>query len=267
MSEAELSKMKVADLKLELKKRGLTTTGNKTDLIERLMTASSGKDWLLDDTLDHEDDLLDDEELEKDLLSDHEDELLNPSPPKSATKQTAPSAEPAPIAKKVSLKRNLSIPAVIETPKPAVVSEGEEPAKKVIKLAELTEEDRIKIRAQKFGASAPAAGGTAPAASVTSVERKLARAARFGISSPPGGTATERSGNSIKNSAPAVDIEVLKKRAERFGATTATTLNKAEQEEKLKKRQERFGAAASESSKADLAAKAQQRLERFKMAA
>lgn len=46
-------------MKLELKKRGLSTDGKKNDLIERLQT-SIGDSALLDDT---HDDLLDDEDL------------------------------------------------------------------------------------------------------------------------------------------------------------------------------------------------------------
>lgn len=49
----------VTELKQELKKRGLSVDGKKSDLIERLQT-SIGDSALLDDT---HDDLLDDDDL------------------------------------------------------------------------------------------------------------------------------------------------------------------------------------------------------------
>jgi len=45
--------------------------------------------------------------------------------------------------------------------------------------------------------------------------------------------------------APEVDLETLKRRAERFGQTNSGALKKAELAEKLKARQERFGASGS----------------------
>lgn len=60
--------------------------------------------------------------------------------------------------------------------------------------------------------------------------KKQARAERFGT------------GGSTKiGAAPSVDLDTLKKRAERFGQSSATVMKKAELDEKLKKRQERFG--------------------------
>lgn len=212
--------------------------------------------------MDH--DLLDDEELDdKSLLEDHEDELLNPSPPtlkksvlpptvKPPTEPPIVPQEPQPVAKKVSLKRNLSVTPIIE-PAAAEVkldSDTEQPPKKLVKLSDTTPEDRLKARAAKFGASA-AAAATTISTPAGGDDKKQARAARFGTSGAAG----------------AVDLDTLKKRAERFGATTAKQLTQVEQDEKLKKRQERFGVVTAASTKAEYAAKAQQRLERFKTAA
>lgn len=253
-------------MKQELKKRGLSTTGNKNELIDRLQNASStgslNKDnsWL-DDPLDHDDVLLSDEELDEDgLLKD--DDLLNPSPEVSKTQLSTTTPESTTSAKKVSLKRNLPITAPIfeeEEKKEEKVGSSDEktesgPPKKVIKLTELTAEERAKIRAEKFGvASAPTSGTTVAKAVDNSDEKKLARAARFGLSS---------ANTEIKVGA---DIETLKKRAERFGTVTAAPLSKVEQDEKLKKRQERFGVVLPSSTIAT--EKARQRLERFKTAA
>ena len=40
---------------------------------------------------------------------------------------------------------------------------------------------------------------------------------------------------------PEVDLETLRKRAERFGQSSSTAMKNAELDEKIKKRQERFG--------------------------
>lgn len=229
---------------------------------------------------------------EKELLGhdEHEDELLKESPspdashkkhgfkPKhSASSITSSTSDIAAEStttttqvphKKISLKRNLSVPKPVlpettntptEEDKSKSISStngsnddnSDEPDKKVVKLHILTAEERLKLRAEKFGASA------ATSTDVVSDDKKLARAARFGI------TSTSSSSTSIKSSAPDVSVEVLKKRAERFGASTAPKLNAIELDEKLKKRQERFGASLP----SDQAEKAKLRAERFKTAA
>lgn len=234
---------------------------------------------------------------EKELLGhdEHEDELLkeSPSPDASLKKHGLGSQHSASsissstndIAlesantttkvphKKISLKRNLSVPkpvvleasATSDDDKTKSISSTnggsdntDEPDKKTIKLTELSSEERLQLRTQKFGVSS---GTSTP--DVASDAKKLARAARFGIASTT--TGTSGSSISIKNSAPDVSVEVLKKRAERFGASTAPKLNAIELDEKLKKRQERFGASASLPSDQD--EKAKLRLERFKTAA
>lgn len=232
---------------------------------------------------------------EKELLGhdEHEDELLQESPspdashkkhgfkPKhsassitSSTSDIAAESTTTTIQvphKKISLKRNLSVPKPVlpETNTPTEEDKSksisstngsnddnsDEPDKKVVKLHILTAEERLKLRAEKFGASA------ATSTDVVSDDKKLARAARFGITSTTTGSSS--SSTSIKSSAPDVSVEVLKKRAERFGASTAPKLNAIELDEKLKKRQERFGASLP----SDQAEKAKLRAERFKTAA
>lgn len=133
--------------------------------------------------------------------------------------------------------------------------------KKVVKLTELTMKERLELRAKKFGATP----------SVDAL--KQARAERFGISADAKTAATSNgSTGKIIASAP-VSVDVLKKRAERFGGSVSTVMNKIENKEKLLKRQERFGANATSTratvtadpkAASEYAEKAKLRLERFK---
>lgn len=186
--------------------------------------------------------------------------------------------------KKVALKRNISIsvptPTVAATTTEtgtendkkaaddSVQKESEnapvEPEKKVLKLTELTTQQRLEMRAKKFGAQA----NEIP-------DSKLqARAARFGLmsSDSAGGVTTTKPTSTL------VGVDALKKRAERFGVSVSDKMTKIEQDEKLIKRQERFGAVSAptltatgkvaissgSSTKTDYAERARLRLERFK---
>lgn len=205
---------------------------------------------------------------EKSLLDSTHDEILKS--PAGSTKSSSPEV-PAIPAKKVSLKRNISvvIPS-LESSKTKVTSSddsqndsGTDPDKKIIKL---TSESRIEMRAKKFGAESAA----------VTTDRKEARAARFGIT-PIVSTPATPTNNKIASVAP-VSLEVLKKRAERFGTVTAPAVKSTQLDEKLQKRQERFGSVAITAPSAtastptatgtsDYAEKARLRAERFKTAA
>lgn len=209
---------------------------------------------------------------EKSLLDSTHDEILKS--PAGSTKSSSPEV-PAIPAKKVSLKRNISvvIPSLessktkITSPDDSQNDSGTDPDKKIIKLSELTSESRIEMRAKKFGAETAA----------TTTDRKEARAARFGIT-PIVSTPATPSNNKIASVAP-VSLEVLKKRAERFGTVTAPAVKSTQLDEKLQKRQERFGSVAITAPSAtastptaatgtsDYAEKARLRAERFKTAA
>jgi SAP domain-containing ribonucleoprotein len=212
--------------------------------------------------------LQDDElEEEKSLLDSTHDLLKSPS---ESVKSTSPESNPAPPPKKVSLKRNISISVPVVESKPAgdseATSEGE-PDKKVVKISTISELDRLEMRAKKFS------GGVAAVASSVSsedVKDKLsARAARFGVTAPDTKPAA-----GVTSS---VSLDVLKKRAERFGSVLVPELKKSEFQEKLQKRQERFGItekaaitapkASVASTNPEYAEKALKRLERFKQSA
>lgn len=138
-------------------------------------------------------------------------------------------------------------------------SDDNDADKKSVKLTELSAKERLEMRAKKFGAP------------VASDAMKLARAERFGITSTSGNTAS----GDIKNGSE-VSVDVLKKRAERFGGSVSKVMNKIENLEKLQKRQQRFGnnttnkssgTAVSSSTSKEYEEKARLRLERFNKAA
>lgn len=128
--------------------------------------------------------------------------------------------------------------------------------KRVIKLTEMSMKERLELRAKKFGASA------------SSDALKQARAERFGVSAT---TSTSATDNNSK-AAPSVSVDILKKRAERFGGSVSKVMSNIENKEKMLKRQERFGSGpeavkkVDEKTATDFAEKAKLRLERFKTA-
>ncbi|KAL0133476.1 hypothetical protein PUN28_000903 [Cardiocondyla obscurior] len=223
----ELSKMKVADLKVELKQRGLPTTGNKNDLVERLQLAIHGDSALsLDETAEEildEDEVLADEEIEE--LSSKPDSQVVPEKRKLSISIENNNTN----AKKIVLNRKPVLEEIkndqVEKKenKGTIVSEDVSPQKKIIKLSELSTKERLEMRAKKFGVP------------LSETAKKEARLARFNVNNQ-----NNKSAASIKTPVPTT-FEVLKKRAERFGSSVSTLMEKAEMAERLEKRKERFG--------------------------
>jgi SAP domain-containing ribonucleoprotein len=211
-----------------------------------------------------------DDELdeEKSLLDSTHDEILKS--PSESTKSTSPELPPS---KPISLKRNISIVVPVVETKPTEEADPStetatgEPDKKVIKISELTAKDRLDLRAKKFLSGASSGNSSE---SDGAQDKLKARAARFGVTAPAE-KATEASTKTAVTST--VSLEVLKKRAERFGTVLVPELKKVETEEKLQKRQERFGASEKvlitgpTTVKSELDEKALKRLERFKQTA
>ncbi|XP_017002634.2 SAP domain-containing ribonucleoprotein [Drosophila takahashii] len=309
MPESDVTKMKVADLKRELKLRGLTVNGNKTELQDRLATALlegdiSLEDSAIADAIDDDDVSLTDEDEHKLLGDENDDELLK-SPVSTPTTvaipellaEAAAGAVPAGPAKKIVLKRNNSQQstgtaastgttpskeneaptttageATEETPtkkhKPIVVgpkTEGEK-ASGDKKLTQLTAQERLELRAKKFGITPVASPAVSTAAST--VAAAINKSSSASITANKGNKETEEQ-----------QKEALKRRAERFGCVVPEKATKAGGDDRLQKRKERFGAeaaaaAATEAtstgatteSKDKWSEKARARLERFKTA-
>ncbi|XP_066527153.1 SAP domain-containing ribonucleoprotein isoform X1 [Hoplias malabaricus] len=128
--------------------------------------------------------------------------------------------------------------------------EPETEVKKVVKInPSSTVDERLLKRAERFNLPPDADS------------KKAARAARFGIAA----TATAPSKGTSAIPKANVDVEVLKKRAERFGMNVSSVSKKVEEDEKLKKRKERFGimTSAAAAGAEDSEAKKRKRAERF----
>lgn len=231
----ELSKMKVADLRAELKQRGLPTVGNKNELVERLQLAIQGDSALsLDETTEEildEDEVLGDEEIEE--LSSKPDSQVLPEKRKLSVESNNTNA------KKIVLNRK----PVLEEIKNDQVEKNENknvkepvtapPEKKIIKLSELSTKERLEMRAKKFGVP------------LSEAAKKEARLARFNVNNQ---NISYKSAASIKTPVNTT-YDTLKKRAERFGTSVSTLMEKAELAERLEKRKARFGEVQPNESK------------------
>lgn len=281
---SDVAKLKVVELKKELKSRGLSTVGDKSELTTRLQTAVS-KDSLAEDTLDSDDldsdGVLDDdvdlkfaEELKVEdpnesevsastnkpettsegqsdsaatlgqilptrtlkrrlppvitsTESINEDKLLSPdseSPPK---RQITTIDINATSAKKVVLNR-----AIITVDKVESSDKSEDaPKTPVVVKAPVDAQSRLELRAKRFGLPP------------TEAASKDARKARFGLTAVSSTTPATPASPASRKIAPAAaaSLDVLKKRAERFGISVSKVMVDVENQEKIEKRKAKFG--------------------------
>uniref|UniRef100_A0A1L8EI78 Putative sap domain-containing ribonucleoprotein n=1 Tax=Haematobia irritans TaxID=7368 RepID=A0A1L8EI78_HAEIR len=279
MPITDVSSLKVADLKRELKERGLSVAGNKNELQDRLQSAMEGEPLLEDSSIVGED-ILDEGVLsdEEKILGADENELLK-SPtttpttllPKGGSGDASLAEEeilesPTSTAKKIVLKRKISVNSGQSNDSAnTTAKENTEPS--LPKTSKVS--DRAPITVGDTGAAATST--TKKFSEMTMQERLELRAKKFGMSATTTAAPTSTNDKSISQ-APAMSsekqVELLKKRAERFGCVTSTNLAKLDAEERRLKRMQRFGGEKQETttptaSSEDWAEKAKKRLERF----
>jgi len=219
--ETDYSKMKIADLKSELKAKGLPVTGNKQDLVERLKTSKD---------LDLNDDLLDqDDSMTVEAIKEAEKELNVPTAAPKINRSAVASSEGTDDSVLDDSGHNVSLNEGKEN-EPINGSGGVE-GKKTVTSPEASVEDRLKARAERFGGFQ------------SDDAKKVARAERFGLGS---------SQSSKLGGAPSADLDALKKRAERFGTASSSVMKQAEMSEAIKRRQERFGIISKDEPKAKI---------------
>nr|XP_054767956.1 SAP domain-containing ribonucleoprotein-like [Lytechinus pictus] len=253
MAEIEVKKLKIAELRKELTDKGLSSKGNKAELVERLteFLEVDGAEAVLDNELQVDPDVLTAEDDVDDLLNQDED--LDAGDIGEEEEAVVTRKVELEIEEEEEVEREVKAPEIKK-----VISPTAKPISDVEKKA---------LRAQKFGV----------AASLSDADKKKARAERFGMQAPgsqakPTATVTPTS----KGISMSVNSDKLKQRAERFGKSVSPTAVKTEESERIRKRKERFGAVtiSAPGSKAktsavgsdDVEAKKLKRAERFGMA-
>lgn len=269
---ADVNKMKVVDLRRELKTRGLSATGDKAELVTRLQAAMSQAsdsndehgDINLDSDIDS-DGVLEDEDDKShgDILDDSAVDTLNDElalaeqPVKSKKKPQIilkrkiiasdltkfrcsddksddNTGDKEPLAKKIVLNRTTSISSIKPTEEKTDEDTPETPAKsnKVKITADVDTKSKLELRAQRFGMPVK----------MSEAERKEARIKRFGQGSAES-TISSTSISAVPTGSLSENLDKLKKRAERFGQSVSKIMTDIENKEKLEKRKTKFSAA------------------------
>jgi len=145
---------------------------------------------------------------------------------------TAGTTKPTAAATTAAVTKVVKLAAAAASPEiPAVLERHDKP------LSEMTVEERKAIRAQRF-----AIAGEPSKAELDA--KKEARAARFGVVS----SQDDSSGAPLTDEQKAAKIEVMKKRAAKFGEVVSSELESVEVAAKKLKRAERFGSPATNGS-------------------
>merc|ERR1719228_972972 len=174
-----------------------------------------------------------DDSMTAEAIKKAEEELKVPSKPPKINRDV-----PITPSKTETVENESSKVSVTDSPKgkenaPVAVNSTEAPVVSPVKekLTEEEVEQKIKARAERFGGFQ------------SEDAKKVARAARFGDMVVKPGATTKIGG------APPADLDLLKKRAERFGTTTSTAVKTAELSDAIKRRQERFGVITKDEPK------------------
>jgi len=288
--DEKYSNFKVADLKRELKSKGLPTTGNKKELLERLGAKMEdtdtgteediipdGETSDVDDVIASEEALLEEAALVEvsgtDLLHstsiDIDSSLLEkdltladckPSSP-LPTAEDVPKPPPttAPEPKKISLNRDSNVVCNKEN--------VEKPAeKKIISINKpVSATEKLQDRASRFGIKTT---------DMTEGQKKKLREERFTSASNGEdakvarqdrfGAVTSPLSNTTKTFSSASDSDdIIKKRQERFGVVTSSVKRSVEGGDSKQKRLQRFGTIGSPVSNSSDDEKKKQRAQRF----
>jgi len=220
--EVDYNKMKIADLKAELKAKGLPVTGNKQDLVERLTTSKDLE--LNDDLLDQDDSSMTEKEIKE------AEKELNVSAAPKINRSAVSTADDSALDDSVLNNSSLNEGKENEPSNGTTETSAE---KKPIESPTASVEDRLKSRAERFGLPP------------SEDAKKASRAERFG-NMVTGSQASKIGG------APTADLDALKKRAERFGTASSSVMKNAEMSEAIKRRQERFGVISKDEPKAKI---------------
>ncbi|XP_067934920.1 SAP domain-containing ribonucleoprotein-like [Watersipora subatra] len=265
LTSADLPKLKVQDLKRELKARDLSITGNKGELLNRLEEAlkTLEAEALLEDAGNETDETsLVAETPVKPALSAGSlkvgDAVKGSAAAKSASPLQAVTAPPIPGSTTITAKGTTTDEVESTEQKKlsraerfGVVSEDVAKSKRAERFGIVSEEDKKAQRAAKFGL--PVENGSSK--NSDAAEKKSKRAERFGI------TASTDAADSAEITEEA--RQRLLKRKERFGEVTSSLVNKADTDEKLKQRAARFGAIAPSVVTTEDEGKKKKRMERF----
>jgi len=274
MDSSDLNKLKVADLKNELKARSLSTLGKRSELLERLQKAiAEGVEATEGEEIDEDEILAGGDDDDEGLTPAEEEQALAgkvPATPSRAKRRSvvpaaATPSTPRTMGRKLAIKRTAAsslkvseeepeTPAKAPTPKAATPkaatpvskktpakepAEGEPDAKSAKTETEKSAKD---VRAERFGLNAEADAKKSRAdrfGIVSQEDAKSKRMERFGV------VEKETKGKKGKMAAEPVDVEKLKTRAERFGSSTAKALDN----EKKKARADRFATEAQTNGK------------------
>ncbi|KAG6456069.1 SAP domain-containing ribonucleoprotein [Manduca sexta] len=250
---ADVSKMKVVDLRKELKSRGLSYAGDKAELVARLQAAMSPEehgDINLDSDEIDSDGVLEDEDdkSQSDMLDTLNEDLAladHQSPPpasadvkptrtlkrKITTEAKEKSEEKDVPSKKIVLNRASSITTASvkqdeKTEEQPAETNAPSDSNKIKITSDVDAKTRLQMRAKRFGLPVK----------MTEEERKEARKQRFNQNSTTTLSTSEVTGTLSEN------LDKLKKRAERFGQSVSKIMTDIEKKEKLEKRKAKFSA-------------------------